>query len=381
MSLPAQVLIVDDSVDNRFLLQSLLEDEGYIVTVAENGAKALDHIAGKGEAQLPDLILLDVMMPGMSGYEVTRWVRGQAELPFIPILLVTAHEQSNVVEGLDAGADDFIRKPFDVEELLARVRALLRLKFSVDAEREIAQQRDDFVSRLTHDLRTPLVAANRMLALVQREALGTVAAEAQDAIAQTIRNNEHLLAMVNTLLEVYRHEAGRKTMTFAPFDLGRLLKEVTAELQPLALTKGLDLKLDLAQTPSWSLVGDRLEIRRTLVNLIGNAIKFTDVGHVHIALHLDEGDQGHQWVLEVHDTGSGIAPEAQDTVFAWFRPGNHRRSGSGLGLHLARRIAHAHGGNLTLHSSSEAGSLFVLTLPLQPTAPSGTAGAENAVVL
>jgi signal transduction histidine kinase len=367
MSTSPRVLIVDDAADNRFLLQTLLEDEGYTVVSAENGAIALEHVAHHP----PDLILLDIMMPGMSGYEVTRRIHSQQDWPFIPILLVTAHEQADVVEGLDAGADDFIRKPFDVDELLARVRALLRLKFSVDAEREIAQQRDDFVSRLTHDLRTPLVAANRMLTLVQTDAFGPVADEAQAAIAQVIRNNDHLLTMVNTLLEVYRHEAGRKTMTFSPFNLLRLAEEVVAELHPLAAERDLDLKLEQPQEGNPNLVGDRLEIRRILVNLLGNAIKFTDGGYVQITL--ERHRHSHElttWEIAVQDTGCGIAPADQDAIFAWFRPGQHRRSGSGLGLHLARRIARAHGGDLNLASTSDHGSTFVLTLPQNPVSTS-----------
>lgn len=126
-----RILAVDDTPDNLFLMQALLEDDGYEVSLAGDGETALAQISQSP----PDLILLDVMMPGMDGYEVTRRIRQNSELPFIPILLITAYRRSSVVEGLDAGANDFIRKPVDVEELSARVRALLRLKHSVE-ERE-----------------------------------------------------------------------------------------------------------------------------------------------------------------------------------------------------------------------------------------------------
>lgn len=123
-----RILAVDDTSDNLFLIQALLEDDGYEVSLAEDGETALAQIAQSP----PDLILLDVMMPGLDGYEVTRRIRQNVELPFIPILLITAYRRSSVVEGLDAGANDFIRKPVDVEELSARVRALLRLKHDVE---------------------------------------------------------------------------------------------------------------------------------------------------------------------------------------------------------------------------------------------------------
>lgn len=361
------VFVVDDSADNCFLLQALLEDESYQVTTLSSGIELLEVI----DKQLPDLILLDVMMPEMSGYEATRQIRARTDLPFIPILLVTAHESSNVVEGLDIGADDFIRKPFDADELLARVRALLRLKHSVDAERVITEQRDDFVSRLTHDLRTPLVAANRMLTLVTEDAFGDVPSEAKGALVQTIRNNDHLLTMVNTLLEVYRYEAGRKETAIAPFNLKRLLEEVVGQLQPLAQEKHLDLKLDdgvdyQGDERCYTAFGDRLELRRVILNLIDNALKFTDAGSVHVRFETVPADSPTHWSIRVKDTGPGIPTAEQAEIFAWFRPGKHRRSGSGLGLHLSQRIIAAHGGTLTLESEVGQGSTFAVQIPLQP---------------
>ena len=225
-----RILVVDDSPDNLFLVQTILEEEGYHITLAEDGRTALNYI----EQSSPDLVLLDVMMPGMDGYEVTQRIRKNQQLPFIPILLITAYDQPSVVQGLDTGADDFIRKPVEVDELLARVRSLLRLKHSVDERDQIARQREDFVSRLTHDLRTPLVAADRMLSLFQQGALGEQSPPMAEAISTMARSNRNLLAMVNTLLEVYRYEAGRKSLIFSPVDLRELLKEVVQELSPLA---------------------------------------------------------------------------------------------------------------------------------------------------
>ncbi|MEM9769517.1 MAG: hybrid sensor histidine kinase/response regulator, partial [Cyanobacteria bacterium P01_D01_bin.71] len=339
----------------------------YQITALESGQALLDRVG----TSLPDLILLDIMMPEMSGYEATRQLRTRQDLPFIPILLVTAHERSNVVEGLDTGADDFIRKPFNADELLARVRALLRLKSSVDAEREMTQQRDDFVSRLTHDLRTPLVAANRMLTLVSEETFGDIPPAAREAITQTIRNNEHLLAMVNTLLDVYRYEAGRKATAIAPFNLKRLLEEVVAELRPLAEEKHLELKLggqinNDSDDRCYTLQGDRLELRRVMVNLIGNAVKFTDAGFVQVSFQKVPTDAPTHWNIQVRDTGAGISPEDQAEIFAWFRPGKHRRSGSGLGLHLSQRIIKAHEGSLSLESELGKGSTLIVKIPLQP---------------
>lgn len=354
-----RILVVDDAPDNCLLIQAILQDEGYNVELAESGQDALDKI----EKQPPDLILLDVMMPGMDGYEVTRRIRQNTELPFMPILLTTAYDQPSVAQGLDTGADDFIRKPVHFDELLARVRALLRLKHSVDERDQIARQREDFVSRLTHDLRTPLVAADRMLNLLQQGALGDLSDDVQDAIATMIRSNQNLLTMVNTLLEVYRYEAGRKTLTFSPVNLLELTEEVVKELSPMAIDKGLDLKFE-PDSEDLTIKGDRLELYRILTNLIGNAIKFTDEGFVRVRLSKDLDRAMPSVKLEVQDTGPGIPPEEQPTLFESFISGKHKRSGSGLGLHLTRRIVQAHNGTINLNSSVGNGSTFTVHLPI-----------------
>jgi signal transduction histidine kinase len=367
-----KILVVDDSPDNVFLIKTILEEEGYTISTAENGISALAEL----KASPCDLVLLDLMMPGMDGYEVTKHIRGEMKLPqYIPILLITAHDAPNVAHGLDLGADDFIRKPVTVDELLARVRSLLRLKHSMDERDEIARQREDFVSRLTHDLRTPLVAADRMLMLFQQGALGALSPQMQEVIVIMARSNINLLSMVNTLLEVYRFEAGRKTLAFQPVNLGRLLEEVTGELAPLAQDKALSLNLDFTEESN-TVIGDRLELHRLFTNLIGNAIKFTNSGSITIRFtsqpQFDKSSQSQfsgksnsvEYIsIEIADTGPGIPPEEQATIFERFRQGSHKSSGSGLGLYLARRIVEAHQGIILLNSELDKGSIFIVLLP------------------
>ncbi|MBD2328344.1 hybrid sensor histidine kinase/response regulator [Alkalinema sp. FACHB-956] len=362
-----RILVVDDSADNSFLIQSLLQEEGYHIDIAENGQEALLKI----ETWQPDLILLDVMMPVMDGYEVTRRVRQNTALPFIPILLITAYDQLSVARGLDIGADDFIRKPVEFDELLARVRSLLRLKHSVDERDQIARQREDFVSRLTHDLRTPLVAADRMLSLLSQGVMGELSPDILEAIEIMSRSNNNLLTLVNTLLEVYRYEAGRKTLNFSPVDLPGLAQDVVKELSPLAIDKGLHL--DTTEIPDQDAMllvkGDRLELYRVLTNLIGNAIKFTDAGSVKVTVTVTPAaplsTDGLRPMIQVavEDTGQGIPPEEQASLFESFVQGKHKKSGSGLGLHLTRRIVEAHQGQIKVKSQVGQGSVFTVLLP------------------
>jgi two-component system sensor histidine kinase/response regulator len=364
-----RILVVDDLPDNCFLIQTLLQEEGYQIDAVNSGREALAYI----ENAPPQLLLLDVMMPEMDGYEVTRRIRQNTSLPFLPILLITAHDQPSVARGLDTGADEFIRKPVDSDELVARVRSLLRLKHSVDERDQIARQREDFVSRLTHDLRTPLVAADRMLILMQQGALGDLPPAMQEAVTSMLRSNQNLLTMVNTLLEVYRYEAGRKTLTFSPVDLTALVQEVVQELSPLAVEKGLELNPDL--TSRVEVQGDRLELRRVITNLLGNALKFTEKGTVSVKVatvagvgsrSLNWGGRQVQAILEITDTGPGIPSTELPRLFESFIPGSHRRAGSGLGLHLSRRIVEAHGGKINVNSEVGKGSIFTVYLPMPP---------------
>ncbi|QSJ15687.1 hybrid sensor histidine kinase/response regulator [Nostoc sp. UHCC 0702] len=372
-----KILVVDDSPDNVFLIKTILEEEGYTISTAENGISALAQL----QASPCDLVLLDLMMPGMDGYEVTRRIRGDMKMQqYIPILLITAHDAPNVAHGLDLGADDFIRKPVTVDELLARVRSLLRLKHSIDERDEIARQREDFVSRLTHDLRTPLVAADRMLMLFQQGALGSLSPQMQEVITIMARSNINLLTMVNTLLEVYRFEAGRKTLAFQPVNLAKLLEEVAGELRPLAQDKALSINLDFTEeSTTTTVIGDRMELHRLFTNLVGNAIKFTESGSVTIRLTFVPltskissysefslpSTVSDYITIEVADTGSGIPPQEQATLFERFRQGSHKSSGSGLGLYLSRRIVEAHHGTILVNSQLGKGSVFIVSLPVK----------------
>lgn len=346
------ILAVDDVPDNLFLVKLTLEQEGHRVVTTDNGAEALAIM----EKSAPDLILLDVMMPGMDGYEVTRRIRQNPNLPYIPILLITAHEQSSVVIGLDMGADEFIRKPVQLDELQARVRALLRLKNSID-------QRENFVSCLTHDLRTPLVAANRMLNLIRGGIFGEMSKEICQAIAQIECSNDNMLQMLDTLLEVHHYEEGQKIISFITFNLPDLIEEIVKEQMPMAQAKQLDLNMQVEEGIG-EIRGDRLELRRVFANLISNAIKFSDVGSVEVSLAKASANSSNEVKITVKDTGVGIPPQDLPYVFDRFKQGNNKRSGHGLGLHLCSQIVQAHKGKIEVQSEVDRGSCFTVYLPV-----------------
>jgi two-component system, sensor histidine kinase and response regulator len=363
----SRILAVDDISDNLALIETILEDEGYEIVLASSGKAALAQV----EQSAPDLILLDIMMPEMDGYEVTRAIRQNSKLPYIPILLLTADHASDVVLGLESGADDFVRKPMDVDELMARVRSLLRLKHSIDEREQLSLQRQDFISHLTHDLRTPLVAADNMLKLFDREAFCPLSADMHEAISAMIRSNYHLMQIVDTLLEVQCYEAGAKTLTFMPCNLGNIAEEVVQELKHLAQSKGLTLSVHLSpEFPSdrFKTLGDYLELRRMVTNLVGNAIKFTEQGSITIQIAIVPSEDRVE--LAVQDTGPGLSAQELNQLFQRFYKGTHHQSGSGLGLHLVSRIVEAHQGTISVESQPNSGSIFKVRLPTLPSSRS-----------
>ena len=349
-SLNNYILVVDDNPDNLLLIKLILERDGHQVHLVDNALTALDIVAHSP----PNLIVLDVMMPFVDGYEMTRRIRQDFNLPFIPILLVTAHSESSLVKGLDGGADEFLRKPLQIDEIQARVRSLLRLKQTID-------QRDNFVSCLTHDLRTPIVAANRMLTLLSQGVYGEATPAMKAALDNVMLSNDNLLEMLNNLLEVHCYEVGEKFLNLTNFNLQQLLEEIITQLLPLAQEKDLQLSFN-SQGNLREIKGDRLELRRVFTNLINNAIQYTDRGSIEVSFaptHLN-----HWLIITIQDTGIGIAPEIQSGIFKRFRQGNHDRAGKGLGLYLCSQIVQAHRGFIEVESQQNQGSVFTVRLPL-----------------
>jgi len=360
-----RVISVDDTPANLELIEAILEEEGYEIFSFSSGSAALEKI----EQSPPELVLLDVMMPEMDGYEVARRIRNNAKLPYIPILLITAHDRADLIKGLGAGADDFVRKPVDADELLARVKSLLRLKHSIDQREQMMLERQDFIAHLTHDLRTPLVAADMMYKLFRKEAFCPISNEMHEAVSALARSNQNLLEMVNTLLEVQSYDAGAKQFTPIACDMWEVSQEIVEELSPIAEEKGIELNLNLVgglpqNSQCVTIKGDCLEIRRMLTNLIGNSLKFTEHGSVTVELIPASGADD-CLILRVKDTGPGIPPEELSNLFERFRRGSHKQAGSGLGLHLVRRILEVHCGTIAVESELGKGSMFIVKLPLE----------------
>jgi two-component system, sensor histidine kinase and response regulator len=356
---PNRILLIAQQPSSLANIDELLRSQGYEVAIATNSDEALCQI----ERVAPDLVLVDAVMSEMDGYELCQRIHQNPALPVLPILLLTT-DTGNVVRTVAAGSVDVILKEIAPMDLLARIQAILWLKQRFEQRYWHSQQCETAIADILHDVRMPLTAANQLLEEIQAGALGEMSAEIRAALAQITASNQVLLHLIETRLSIHQYEVGGMELNFFSVDLVELSASVIETLQPLAVRKGLDLRLIEGAEGLPEVLGDRLELQRLLTNLIDNAIRFTDVGSVQVQLTASVEAEGSEWVaIAISDTGIGIAEDEKIDLFERFRQGRPRRSGHGLGLHLCRQIAEAHHGKIEVQSALGQGSCFIVYLP------------------
>jgi signal transduction histidine kinase len=372
------ILIVDDTPGNLDLLIDILERHAYEVRVARSGRRALAAVA----AAAPDLVMLDINMPEMDGYEVCERLKGNETTRDIPVIFLSiADEAMDKVRAFQAGGADYVTKPFQAEEVLARVENQLkiaRLQRDLVTEREAAlRAREEaleashaksvFLANMSHELRTPLNGILGFVQLMERDT--TLAPSQRENLAVIMRSGEHLLALINDVLSLSKIEAGQAMLNERTFDLQRLLRGLEEMFRIRADRQGLQLIFDLAPTLPQFASGDDGKLRQVLINLLGNAFKFTDRGGV--ALRAKWGDGVAH--VEVEDTGHGIAPEELDRIFEPFfqtEAGLRSGDGTGLGLTITRNFVYLMGGKIEVRSEVGQGTTFRFDVAL----PAATKG-------
>ena len=356
------VLVVDDEATNRLLLRELLEPHGYTVVEAANGE---DGLAQAREAR-PDVILLDVMMPKLDGFEVCRRLKGAKSTRAVPVLIVSSlSARQERLTGIEAGANDFVTKPIDRADLLLRVRnAIAGKQLYDDMEnqyvrlRELESLRDSLVHMLVHDVRSPLGALMAYLHLLGIEAESSNAVEIAGMVVELQALARRMSDMVDTVLDVNRLEAGKMPLEQREGEVRALIEEAVRILGPTALKR---VRVEAPDQPVPAVL-DRDVIGRVLTNLIGNALKFSD-GAVPVVVTLTADDANLE--IQVRDSGSGIPEEELGNIFEKFgRSRSHQRNhGTGLGLTFCRMAVDAHGGGIGARSAMGEGSTFWFRLP------------------
>jgi signal transduction histidine kinase len=367
---PAHVLFADDNADMRAYVTPLLQACGWRVDSVADGESALAAL-NEGTADGPyDLVLSDVMMPRMDGFEMLRAIRGDQRLSTTPVILLSARAGEEArVEGLDAGADDYLVKPFSARELVARVRSQLGLARTRDEARRAAEAANAdkmrFLAAMSHELRTPLNAIGGHVELMELGVHGPLTEPQRAALDRIQRNQRHLLLLINDVLNFAKLEAGRVEYDVADVRLADVVVEVLAMVDAQIARRDITTAVRIA--PDLVARADRDKVGQILLNLLSNAIKFTDPGGEIVIDSPTRPDMGEPSVfIRVADTGCGIPRDRQDAIFEPFVQAHRSLSrpteGTGLGLAISRDLARGMGGRLRVRSIEGEGASFTLQL-------------------
>ncbi|MBI4249285.1 MAG: response regulator [Elusimicrobia bacterium] len=368
MPLPKPLLIVDDESDIRESLHATLSMTGYQVLTAASGEEGL----AKAQKDIPDLIILDVMLPHMSGFDVCRKLKSSPATKHIPVILLTAlQDVEDKVQGLEAGADDFIPKPFTSQELLARVRAFLRTKYlrdeleaSYKKLKELESLRDSLTNMIVHDIRSPLtsILGNMSFIIDELRNGADVPENAKKLLETAALNYRHLMNLIDTFLEVYRMENQQLPLKKTKVSLVKIIETCLSILEPDRRKKEIVFETVFPKEPEPVLL-DKKYIQRLLINLLSNSLKFTPRGGK-ITVAVKTLSAGGQVEVVIEDTGVGIPEENLEKIFQKFFQGKPGRRGQGLGLTFCRMAVEAHGGKIWAERGQKEGSRFIFRLPL-----------------
>ncbi|HEX3534238.1 MAG TPA: ATP-binding protein [Gemmatimonadaceae bacterium] len=400
------LLLVDDRPENLLALEAILEPLGQIMIRANSGPDALKHVLADDFA----VILLDVQMPGMNGFEVAEIIKSRERSRTIPIIFLSAisKEDAYVFKGYSMGAVDYVFKPFNPDILRSKVSVFVDLYLKqeeiqrqadllresqkrelelehrtslLEAEarsaaklsqmneelhrRQIALEqamgaRNRFYASMSHELRTPINAVIGYSTLMLDNIYGPLNAKQKEGLQRTLKAARHLLELVNDVLDLSKIEAGKIELSLQPVMFPALIEDLFVTVRPLADEYGSSLSLEMGSEP-FNIVSDPRRVRQILLNLLSNAIKFGEGKPIRVVCKQCE-DKGVE--LEVVDEGVGIAKEDITRIFEEFvQVSESKQPGTGLGLPISRRLAQLLDGALTVCSTPGEGSAFRLTLP------------------
>ena len=364
-----KILIVDDVMSNVLLLKVLLTNEKFAIATASNGRQALEQV----EKENPDLVLLDVMMPDMSGFEVAQHLKSNPNTADIPIIFLTAlNSTADIVKGFQVGANDFISKPFNKEELIIRVThqiSLVAAKRLILSKTEELQRtiagRDKLYSVIAHDLRSPMgsikMVLNMLILNLPSEKIG---AEMYELLTMANQTTEDVFSLLDNLLKWTKSQIGKLNVVYQDVDLVEVTDGVIEIFSMVASLKKIRIR---EMKPEKMMVNADIDMLKTVVrNLLSNAIKFSKENS-EVLVKMEEVDG--MAVVSVQDYGCGISEDGQkkllhtDTHFSTF--GTNNEEGSGLGLLLCKDFVVKNGGKLWFTSKEGEGSIFSFSIPVK----------------
>ena len=364
-----KILIVDDVVSNVLLLKVLLKNEKFKTVTASDGLEAIQQ----AEKELPDLILLDVMMPQMDGFETAMHLKNNPATAGIPIIFLTAlNSTQDIVKGFQAGANDFITKPFNKEELLVRVNHQISLvaakKLILERTEELRKTivgRDKLYSVIAHDLRSPLASIkmvlNMMVLGLSEDVIGK---EMYQMLQMVNHSTEDVFSLLDNLLKWTKSQIGKLNVVYQDFRIDEVVEGVLDIFSLVSKSKNIQLVNDSIDTVS--VHADVDMVKTILRNLLSNALKFSYEGSQIIIGSQVETDKV---IVSVKDSGKGMSAEDKEKLLKtethFSRYGTNNEEGSGLGLLLCQDFAIKNGGDLWFESEEGKGSTFFFSIPLK----------------
>lgn len=369
LSIPT-ILVVDDTQQNVQVLTQMLRGKQYKVLAAFNGEDAIALLSRK----TPDLILLDVMMPGMDGFETCREIRKESAYDDIPIIFLSALSDVEAkVKALESGGVDYITKPFQQLEVLARIELHLRLRrLELERQENVArlekmnQEKDEVLGIISHDMRNPIGGIIGISNFLRTDGPSDDK-ELVDMLTLIESSAERLLSLVNDLLDIALIEANSLQLTFSETDIGAYCNDVIQLHRATAKSKGVRLEL-IEKVEGIQAEVDVTKFSQIIGNLVSNAIKFTDEGgQVRVEIGSSPTDSS-QLQLQISDSGMGIPKDLMPRLFEKFgaqRLGTKGEKGTGLGMPLVKRYVDLHHGTVTVDSMEKIGTTFTIRIPLK----------------
>ena len=361
------IMVVDDSLTIRMQVNDLLCDEGYQVILAEDGETCLKLL----ETQIPDIILLDIVLPGISGLGVCKAIKESEILCHIPVLILThVSDSDNKVAGLKAGADDYVTKPFAIEELNARISTILNTKAlqrELITARNVAEQsasaKSSFLANMSHEIRTPMNGVVGFTDLLMETDLDSEQKEYVEAIH---RSGKSLLIIIDDILDFSKLESGDLFLETIDFDLAQVISDVSNLIKPKLEDKPVKIEYQIDPAIPPMINGDPHRLRQVLLNILGNSAKFTKKGKIRSVITLEKKEEKRIFLhFELQDTGIGIPSDKLETIFELFTQADssttRQYGGTGLGLSIARKMSQKAGGNCWAESEPGKGSIFHVT--------------------
>lgn len=362
----SRVLLVDDDPVNAIVLSGLLSSAGYVLAEADSGESALE----KCESFKPDLIVLDVRLPGLDGFATCREIQRRYSSDSPPVIFVTARNTpDDILAGFAAGGVDYLTKPVSEREAIARIQTHLANRLLVQQLGEALSQKNRFLGMAAHDLRNPLASIRGMAELLNEGALGPLNQEQKDVITMFSEVSGNMLKMVNELLDIAVIEAGQFKLAPASINLTELISKSVHLNNVNAARKGTNIVFEPGGNPIFATV-DAAKIRQVIDNLLSNAVKYSPLAStVTVTIKKDQAILN----FAVRDQGPGIPEDEHSKLFKEFgtlsvQPTAGEKS-TGLGLVICRRIVEAHHGSITAKNLQGRGCEFLVALPVTTAVP------------